>query len=129
MSINSVQTVTLNSALSQNWLGCTECTPRTQIARMSRGQPAQIARSACAGRAHSAQVVGACRDLLDDQARPRRQSHVATSLLLHQNSPGRDLKNGVATPLPWGSQNHVATSNRCRDITQANPGRNTKTRS
>ena len=105
------------------------CAHSKLVARMSRRQPAQVAHSVCAGRAHSAQVVGACRDLMDDQARSRRQSHVAISVLLHQNSPGRDLKNGVATPLPWGSQNHVATSNRCRDITQANPGHDTKTRS
>ena len=30
---------------------------------------------------------------------------------------------GSRHQLPWCSQNHVATSNRCRDITQANPGR------
>ena len=78
------QTVTANSALKQNWVGCTVRTPKTQVARtlraqcpgrghccthnklvarMSRAQPAQVARSACAGRAHSAQVVGASRDL------------------------------------------------------------------
>ena len=27
-----IQTVTLNSALSQNWVVCTVCTPRTQVA-------------------------------------------------------------------------------------------------
>ena len=38
-------------------------------------------------------------------------------------------KMGSRHQLPWGSQNRVATSNRCRNITQANPGRDTKTRS
>ena len=129
--MNSIQTVTLNSALSHNWVGCTVRPPRNQVActlraqcpcrgrccalsklvaRTSCAEPAHVARLACAGRALSAKVVGACRDLLDDQARSRRQSHVATSLLLNQNSPGRDLKNGVATPTSMGQ------SKPCRDI-------------
>ena len=94
--------MTLNSALSQNWVGCTVSTPRTQVARtlrtqspcrgrccahsklvvrMSGAQPTQVARSTCAGRAHSTQVVGACRDLLPLPC----PGQVATS------SPGRDL--------------------------------------
>ena len=120
--MNSVQTVTLNSELSQNWVGCTVRTPRTQVApplrsqcpcrgrccahsklvaRMSRAQPTQVTRSACVGRVHSAQVVGACRDL---------------SLL--RPSPGQ-----VATS--W-RLNHVATSNWCCDTTQATPCRDLK---
>ena len=96
----------------------------TQVACMSRAQPVQVTRSACTGRAHSAQVVGAShdllsssiprqgRDLLDDQARSQRQPHVATSLLPNQtnkvatskgvttlisNRPGRDHKRGRDT--------------------------------
>ena len=152
----------LNSALSQNWVGCTWRTPRTQVARilraqcpcrgrccahsklvvsMSRAQPAQVACSTCAGRVHSAQVVGACRDLLPlpsprpgrdiiSRSRPPgRLSQVATSILCcdllspYLNRPGRDTKP------PLCRLNHGATSNRCRDTTQAYPGRNTKTRS
>ena len=95
----------------------------------SRTYNAQVARTTCAGRAHSPQVVGASRDLLDDQARSRRQSHVATSLLPNQNCPGRDLKNGVATLVSIGQLEPCRDINRCRDTTQATPGRNTKTRS
>ena len=108
-----------------------------QVVRTSRAQPVQVARSTCADRAHSAQVARIAprswaqvatsfprpslgqvttslpsRDLLDDQARSRRQPHVATSLLPNQtnkdatskgvatpifNSPGRDLKRGCDT--------------------------------
>ena len=146
--MNSVQTVTLNSALSQNWVWCTVCTPRTQVARtlraqcpchgcccaqsklvasMSSAQPAQVARSACAGRAHSSQVVGACRnllllpcpgqvatslpgrDLLDDQARSRHHSHVATSLQ-PTNTTQVATSNGVAKPTSMGQLEP------CRDI-------------
>ena len=81
------------------------------------------------------------RDLLDDQARSLRQSHVATSLLPNPNNPGPDLKKwgrdtnfhtagrtmsrhqiGVATPL---RPIQVATSKRGRDMKPpvANPPR------
>ena len=53
---NSVQTVTVNSALSQNWVVCTVRTPRNQVAHTLRAQ--------CPGRgrccAHSRLVVRAC---------------------------------------------------------------------
>ena len=57
MFLNSVQTVTLNSALYQNWVGCTVRTPRTQVARTLRAQ------CPCRGRcsAHSKLVARMCR--------------------------------------------------------------------
>ena len=106
-------TVTVNSALNQNWVGCTMRTPKAQVVstlraqcpgrgcccahnaqvtRMLRAQLAQVARSACAGRAHSAQVVGACRHL---PALPSQTAQVATSF------PGCDLLEAIP----------------CRDIT------------
>ena len=63
------------------------------------------------------------------QARSRHHSHVATSFPANQNRPGRDLKNGVATPVSMGQLEPCRDINRCRDITQATPGRDTKTRS
>ena len=63
------------------------------------------------------------------QARSRHHSHVATSFPANQNRPGRDLKNGVATPVSIGQLEPCRDINRCRDITQATPGRDTKTRS
>ena len=93
-------------------------TGRARSQHRSRAQPAQVARSSCAGRVHSAQAVGASRDLLplpspdqvatslpgrdllNHQARSRRQSHVATFLLPHQNNPGRDLKMGSRHQFP-----------------------------
>ena len=155
--------MTVNSAQNQNWVGCTVRTPKTQVARTLRAQcpgrgrcwacsrlvarmSPQIARSWCAGRAHSVQVVGACRDLLPlvhPQARSRHRSQIATSWT---TKPGRDVnpmsrppfcptktvqvatsKMGSRHQLPWGSQNHVGTSNWCRDTTQATPGRDHKT--
>ena len=148
--MNSVQTVTLNGALSQNWVGCTVRTPKTQVARTLRAQ------CPCRGRccAHSmlvariaprswAHVVTSFS--CPAQARSRHHFQVATSWT---TKPGCDVnpmsrppfcptktaqvaasKIGSRHQLPWCSQNHVATTNRCRDITQANPGRDTKTRS
>ena len=52
------------------------------------------------------------RDLLDDQARSRRQSHVATSLPPNQSKSGRDLKMGSRHQVPTGQ---VATSKWGRD--------------
>ena len=121
--MDSVQTVTLNSILSQNWVGCTVRTPRTQVAstllvqcpccgrccmhsklvaRMSRAQPTQVARSTCVGLAHSAQVVGACRDLLP----------------LPSLRPGRDI---TSRSRPPGRPSQVATSTPCRDLPSAQP--------
>ena len=121
--MNSVQTETLNSALSQNWVGCTVRTPRTQVACtlrsqcpcrgrccthsklvaiMSRPQPAQVPRSTCAGRVHSTPVVGACRDLLP----------------LSSPRPGRDI---ISRSRPPGRLSQVATSIPCRDLPSAPP--------
>ena len=81
--------------------------------------------------------------LVHPPARLRHRSQVATSWKTKQ---GRNVnpmprppfcptktvqvvtsKKGSRHQLPWGSQNHVATSNRCCDITQANPGRDLET--
>ena len=88
------------------------CTHSKLVARMLRAQPMQVARSACAGRVHSAQVVGACRDLsplpiprpgrdiLSRSRPPRQLSQVATLIpcrdlpFAQPNRPGRDLKMG-----------------------------------
>ena len=111
--MNNVQTVTLNNAPSQNWVGCTVRTPRTQVARTLRAQcPCRghcyshnklIARAASAGRAHTGCALFATRP--------------------GNLPPGRDL---TSMSRHQGSQNHVATSNRCRDTTQNTPGRNLK---
>ena len=114
--------MTANSALNQNWVGCTVRTPRTQVARTLRAQcpgrgrccahNKQVARMSCptsAGRGHAGRALVA--------TRPGRMP------------PGRDL---TLMSRHQGSQNHVATSNRCRDIVspgQPKPGRDIKTRS
>ena len=136
--MNSVQTVTLNRALSQNWVVCTVRTPRNQVAHTLRAQcpAAQVVGAAarrsraywaCAGRDKPKQPAPG-RNTQFQQARSRPQIDVATSLFSsHKNSPvatqnlGRDIKS------QQGSQNHVATSNRCCDTTQATPGRDLKT--
>ena len=62
------------------------------------------------------------------QARSRPQIDVATSLCSsHINAPVATQNLGRDTKPQQGSQNHVATSNRCRDTTQATPGRDLKT--
>ena len=104
MFLNSVQTVTLNSALSQNWVGCTVRTPRTQVARTLRAQ------CPCRGRccAHSKLVVRmsrACR------TRSQRRSRACWECTC-RDTPRQ--------PAP-GSRPHfdVATSRQpasCRDI-------------
>ena len=122
--MNSVQTLTLNSALSQNWVVCTVRTPRNQVARtlhaqcpsrgrccvhgrlvvrMSRAQLAQVARSSCVGRAHSAQVVGASRDLLP----------------LPSSRPGRDTE---TRSRPSWRLTYVTTSISCRDLVSSHSG-------
>ena len=93
---------------------CTAYAGRALSMRRPRAQHAQVARIAPRSWAQVAtsfpcpalgQVATSLpsRDLLDDQARSRCQSHVATSLLPNKNSPGRDLKkNGAATPVSIG---------------------------
>ena len=116
--MNSVQTVTLNSALSQNWVGCTVCTPRTQVTRtvpmswaLLRAQQACRACRARSQRRSRACWACTCRDT-PRQPAPRSRPHfdVATS---RQPESCRDIKsmsrhhsersrsrpqNGVATP-------------------------------
>ena len=72
------------------------------VARMSRAHPAQVAGSACAGRVHSAQVVGECHDLLP----------------LPSPRPGRDI---TSRSRPPGRPSQVATSIPCRDLPSAQP--------
>ena len=161
--MNSVQTVTLNSALSQNWVGCTVRTPRTQVARtlraqcpgrgrccthnkqvarMSRAQPAQVARMLGVhwsrhAQAACPQVVTSlrCRDIKAARIMLRHQIDVATPLkTLHvaTSKRGRDTKPPVANPprsrrpfliatSRWPDQvatsSHVATSNRFPQVT------------
>ena len=137
--MNSVQTVTSNSALNQNWVGCTVRTPKTQVARtlrapcpgrgrccahnklvarMSRAQPAQVARLLSVRWSRHAQV--ACPRSRPQNSRSRHPistGQVATSnrcrdqpLLLPQERPCRD-------PKPWSR--HQTTTRQpepCRDI-------------
>ena len=96
---------------------------------MSRAQPAQAARSECAGHAHSAQVVDACRDLPALPSQPPRSrrhfdvatswrpSHVATSHWCRDTvSPAQHQ----ARSRPLGRPTYVATSTPCRDILKTN---------
>ena len=118
----------LNSALSQNWVGCTMRTPRTQVARtlrvqcpcrgcccahsklvacMSRAQPAQVARSACAGRAHVGCALVATRSGSLPQARSRHRFQVATSWT---TKLGRDINPMSRPPFCPTKTAQVATS-------------------
>ena len=121
--MNSVQTVTLNSVQSQNWVGCTVCTPRTQVAhalraqcpcrgcccahsklvaRMSSSQPAQVVR-----------MLGVHLSLHTQVACPQ----VATSLRC------RDIK---AARIMSRHQIDVATPLRTLQVTTSKRGRDTK---
>ena len=103
--MNSVQTVTLNSALSQNWVGYTVCTPKAQVAHTLRAQCP--CRGCCY--AHSklvASMSGAQRAQVARIA-PRSWAHVATSFLC-----------------PYPGQ--VVTSFPGRDLLEANPCRDIK---
>ena len=111
--MNSVQTVTLNSALSQNWVRCTVRTPRTQVACTLRAVPMSWAllcvqqagaRSQGRSRAQRAQVA---------HIAPRSWAHVVTSFpcpipgQVVTSLPGRDLLEDQARSQ---CQSHVATS-------------------
>ena len=142
--------MTLNSALSQNWVGCTVRTPRTQVARtlrarcpcrgrccahnklverMSRAQPAQVAH---AGRALVATRPGSLPPSCDLTSMSRHQgsqNHVATSNRCRdttQNALGRDLKTGSRHQTSCCQSTQVATSISCRDLTLTRPGRDLK---
>ena len=78
------------------------CTHSRPVTRMSRTQPAQDAHSACIGSTHSAQAVGASRDLLP----------------LPSPRPGRDI---TSRSRPPGRPSQVATSTPCRDLPSAQP--------
>ena len=88
--------------------GCC-CAHSKLVAHMSRAQPAHVTRS---GRGRMSRPSGQpsqvptsipCRDL--PSAPPKKPR-------------SRPQKMGSRHQLPWGSQNHVATSNQCRDITR-----------
>ena len=69
--------------------------------------------------------IGSCHQF--QQARSCPQIDVATSLCFpHRKAPVATQNLGRYTRPPPCSQNHVATSSRCRDITQASPGRDLK---
>ena len=124
--MNSVRTVTLNSTLSQNWVG-TVRTPRTQVARtlraqcpcrgrccahsklvarMSLSQPAQVVRMLGVhlsrhGQAACPQVATSlrCRDIKAARIMSRHQIDVATprrTLQVATSRRGRDTKPPVA---------------------------------
>ena len=154
--MNSVQTVTLKQCTVTK-LGCVHsahtqkpsrvhtarAVPRSwALLRAQQAGRAHVMRTASAGRALAGRALVATgpgslpqvatqnpgRDTQFQQARSRPQIDVATSLFCsHRNALiatqnlGRDIKS------QQGSQNHVATSNRCRDTTQATPGRDLKT--
>ena len=88
-------------------------TPRTQVARTL------CAQCPCSGRccAHSKLVA---------RAANAGRAHAGRALVATRPGslpPGRDL---TSMSRHQGSQNHVATSNRCRDTTQNAPGRDLK---
>ena len=116
--MNSVQTLTLNSALSQNWVVCTVRTPRNQVTRTLRAQcPCRgrcsehnklVARTASAdhalaGRALVATLPGSLPQVATQN--PGRDTP-------RQPAPGRNPKPRSRHPISTGQ---VATSNRCRD--------------
>ena len=81
---------------------------------------------------HCAQVVGSCHDLSPlPSPRPGRDINPTSRPPFCPTKTAQVVtsKMGSRHQFPYGRQNHVATSNRCRDTTQANPGRDTKTRS
>ena len=109
--------MTANSALSQNWVGCTVRTPSAQVAStlhsLSPGRGrccahnAHVACTASAGRAHSVQVVGACR------AHSAQVVGACRNLPALPSQPPRSRRHfDVATS--W-RPSHVATSHWCRD--------------
>ena len=140
--MNSVQTMTLNSALSQNWVVCTVRTPRNQVtrtlraqcpcrgrcsehnklvARMSRAQPAQVTRLlGVRWSQHSQEACPRSRPKTQVATRPGSLPQVATQNL------GRDTQFqqaksrpqiDVATSLFSSHRNApVATQNLGRDI-------------
>ena len=139
--MNSVQTVTLNSALSQNWVGCTVRTPRTQVARSAHvvgtaACTASLSR-ASAGRAHAGSALVATRpgslppgrDLTSMSRHQGNQNHVATSNRCRdttQKALGRDLKTGSRHQTSCRQSTQVATSISCHDLTLTRPGRDLK---
>ena len=114
--MNSVQTVTVNSALNQNWVGCTVRTPKAQAARTLRAQ--------CPGHgrycAHSRQVVRMSRAQPAQVARMSRAQPVQVARI------GPRSWAQVATSFPCPAPGQVATSFPGRDLLEANPCRDIK---
>ena len=78
-------------------------------------------------------IEGPCRDIKTLSRHPQGQTRsrplidVATSLCFpHRKAPVATQNLGHDAKPLQGIQNHVVTSNRCRDTTKANPGRDTK---
>ena len=113
-----IKTVIVNSALKQNWVGCTVRTPKAQVTRTLHAQ------CPCRGRccAHSQRRPRAQRAQAARIA-PRSWAHVATSLPCPVKPPRSRHRFQVATS--W-RPSHVATSHWCRDTAQPAPGRDFK---
>ena len=97
----------MNNALSQNWVGCTVRTPKTQVAHNQRRSRAY---RACTGRDTPRQPTPG-RDLKT----PGRD----TKLIQPLPRPGRDAK---SRSRPSWRLPYVATSISCRDIVSAHSG-------
>ena len=134
MFINSVrESVTLNSALSQNRVVCTMRTPKTQsrAQRPCRGCTLAMSR---AGRALPRGRAGGpharpYHDITCCVTTPSSPNHVATPF---PKGPGRDLKTGSRHHLQqaWSQPRkatHVATPKPCRNINLSKLCRNIKT--
>ena len=132
MLLNSVQTVTLNSALSQNWVVCTVRTPRNQVARtlrvqcpgsgrccvhsrlvarMSRARPAQVTRLLGVRWSRHARQPALGRDL--------KTPGCDTKLTQHLPRPGRNAK---SRSRPSWRLPYVVTSISCRDLVSVHSG-------
>ena len=92
------------------------CTARTRCAQWHAQRPARmdVARTACACRAHSVRIV-----CLVARIAPRSWAQVATSSPLPNPKPGRDI---ISRSRPPGRPSQVATLIPCRDLLSAHSG-------
>ena len=120
------QTMTANSALNQNWVGCIVRTPITQVARTLRAQCSgrglycAHARLVARRRAQVARMLGMRWSQHAEAACPRSrpQNGVATSFPLPNPRLGRDFLSGSGPP---GRPSQVVTPTPCRDLPSAQP--------
>ena len=109
--MNSSMNSDPNSALSQNWVECTVCTPKAQVARTLRSHNAQTARTTpCRGALGAISWFTGCHIM----APGRRVMSVSQAVSRHKGRPPATIQTIVSRHTPVASCRSPLSAWPCR---------------